>query len=442
MLSALLGTFTVLVVFFMTVRLFDEWAALWAALMFGLSTSSLNLSQLAVYDALSMPLLALGSYFIITASFHDGDRVTLRLVIAAAIISLSIFTKYIALLYLPALFLGGLTLYLYRKQPVRPLFTVFVYTISLMLLSYYTLYQDALLQVFTGSGHLLFTAGTRSEIINTIVLQAGPLLALTLLGALVVAVSVVRSDHLSWLRRGAVLLVGLLFLVATFFTPLYHIITENVQSFWKHLLYTLLFLVPLAGYGVAEGIGRLRRVNTTWSRGLRLAGVLITVPLIGFVGDRTLQQGWGFQQSWPDLTAGVEFLHDQPLTHDTRILAEQSAVYEYYLDFGAHDNEVWSTTFDFTYGSLEGVDAMSRALYHQYFDYVILDDYYTAATNRLLERLLLAYGYELVYADVSQHLSTGQVVTVRAYRLSEHVNHDATYSISGDYPLFHPMPMP
>ncbi|MGQ9886924.1 MAG: glycosyltransferase family 39 protein, partial [Aggregatilineales bacterium] len=174
--SAALSLTTLVSVFGTTLRLFGLQAALWAGLLFGLAGGSISLGQLAVYDTLSAPLLALALLCMARAAFA-GERAGRRyLLAAAALYSLSALSKYIALLYFLALLLSGLALLLARRQPLRPLFTVFAPVVLLILGAYLLLNYEALLLMFTNSGTLLRVASSRLEIARAIAFETGPLL--------------------------------------------------------------------------------------------------------------------------------------------------------------------------------------------------------------------------------------------------------------------------
>jgi hypothetical protein len=216
------------------------------------------------------------------------------------------------------------------------------------------------------------------------------------------------------------LLLGLLpFLLITFFiVPIYQIAGRNIQSLWKHTVFSLLFLAPLAGYGISTVIDKVRSFNGSKGLYLQMAGASLTLVGLVWFGNFALDRVWGFQHSWPNSTNAVKYLASQePFTLKTRVLAEQSAIYEYYFDLGPRDRDVWSNTFYMEYRKRQGLDAMTYAISDHYFDWVILDDYYTPENNRILEDTLTKAGYTLSYKDPEpQVLSTGKTVLTRIYR--------------------------
>lgn len=413
--SAALSVITLLGVFGTTLRLFGLQAALWAGLLFGLAGGSVSLGQMAVYDTLSAPLLALALLCVACAAFANG-RASRRYLLASAVLySLSALSKYIALLYFPALLLGGLALFLARGRPLRPLFTVFAPVVALVLGAYLLLNYEALLFMFTNSGTLLRVESSRLEIARTIAVETGPLLPAVAAGLWFLGRRPAADGAAA--RRPAALLVALTAaaLLAAFAAPLYQIVSSNIQSLWKHLVLTTLFLAPAAGFGIERLVWQARQADRA-ARALRLAVAALLVVGIGSFVKAGMDRNWGLQHSWPNVTGAVEHLRGLDWNLDLRVLAEQSAVYEYYFDLGPNDRDVWSNTFYMEYGEHRGLEAMLRAIEDRYFTHVILDDYYTPEKNQVLEAALLAHGYTEVYRDPEpQELSTGQVIAIRIY---------------------------
>lgn len=411
--SATLSTITLVGLFSTTLRLFGWRAALWAGLLFGLAGSSVGLGQMAVYDTLSVPLLALALLCMAYAAFADRRTIHRYLLASAVLYSLSALSKYIALLYFPALALTGLALFVARRQPLRPLFTTFAPVALLILGTYLLLNHEALLTMFTNSSTLLRVEGSRLEIVRTIAVESGPLLPAVATGLWFLGRR--SQDNASIRRLAQLTALTIAALLAAFAAPLYQIVSSNIQSLWKHLVFTALFLTPLAGFGIEHLVQRACQASRrSLALRLSLAGLLI-VGISSFV-KAGLDRNWGLQHSWPNVTGAVEYLRGLDWNLDMRVLAEQSAVYEYYFDLGPNDRDVWSNTFYMEYREQRGLDAMLKGIEDRYFTHVILDDYYTPEKNRVLEAALLAHGYREVYRDPQpQILSTGQIVEIRIY---------------------------
>jgi hypothetical protein len=174
----------------------------------------------------------------------------------------------------------------------------------------------------------------------------------------------------------------------------------------------------LAGFALTQIIHKSRQRDQNKTAFYRLAAALTIFIMLAWFVEYGLGRNWGFQHSWPNVRNVVNYLGSQEITLDTRILAEQSAVYEYYFDFGSNDRNVWSNTFYMEYRGFTGEEAMLAGIRDQYFDYVILDDYYTPEKNRQLEAALRAAGYTISYREPEpQELSTAQIISARVYSL-------------------------
>jgi 4-amino-4-deoxy-L-arabinose transferase-like glycosyltransferase len=415
-LCAVLSTLTGLFIFLTTLRLFNVSAALWALALFALSGASISLGTLAVYDSLGVPLMALGLYLVVLSAFENGEKQYALLAGGGLAAALSVLSKYIGVLFLPALFLAAFMLYLSQRRALLPLI-ILVGIAALVLAAYLALNLDALAQLWQNRNTLLNVPGERLFIIQTIVSEVGPIVALAMLGMVLLPASNLYIDR-TW-RASLIFLVLLpCLLLCTLSAPLYQIVTRNIQSLWKHTVYASVFLLPLAGFTLAIVIDSLRSHRGTGFAGMRLLGAGATALGLIWFANFGLDRHWGFQHSWPNVSGAVNFLRTSPPTLKTRMLAEESAVYEYYFDLGAGDRDVWSNTFYLEYRLHSDLDGMLMAIRDHYFDTVLLDDYYTPEKNQAIEQGLKDAGYSLVYRDPVQTLSTGQRISIRIYRLS------------------------
>jgi 4-amino-4-deoxy-L-arabinose transferase-like glycosyltransferase len=421
LLSATLSTLSAVLVFFITHRLFTINAALWAMALFGLSGGSISLGQLAVYDTLGLPLMAGALLSIVQSAFANGRGRGRWLVVAGMLFSLSVLAKYIGILFLPALLLAAVMLYLAREDvpSILPLFTVFLLVVVSILGLYFALNFDALLSLLTERNTLLYVASDRRSIVDTFIIEAGIILPLALLGMLFLrSAPFYRHGRRSTDQVKLLTVLLPVFFVTTFAPQLYQVYSENIQSLWKHTVYTAAFLTPLAGFALIRLTQKSQERDQHGTRIYRVAVALAIFAMLAWFIEYGLGRNWGFQNSWPNARNVVNYLRAQDISLDTRILAEQSAVYEYYFDFGPNDRDVWSNTFYMEYRGLQGEEAMIGGIQDHFFDYVILDDYYTPDTNRKLEAALRAAGYSVSYQEPEpQELSTDQVISARVFTL-------------------------
>lgn len=420
LLSAVLSTISTGLVFFTALRLFNAHTALWAMALFGLAGGSISLGQIAVYDTLGLPFLALALFFIVSSVFEQGPKQIVFLIAAGVAASLSVLSKYIGVLFLPTLFLVGLTLYLSRQQSIRSLFLIFAPVSMAILGTYFLLNREALISLLTNRNTLLFVPEDRLFIMRTVILEIGGL-ALGAVVGLYFAYQKAFSqpERPSPLARRLLLVLAPVLFAAMFAAPLYQMLSENIQSLWKHNIYTSVFLTPLAAYALANLIPLIRSDRFRTRVSLRIVYALAVFSFLYWFVNTGLDRNWGLQHSWPNISGALQYLKTQTIDLDTRILAEQSAVYEYYFDLGANDRDVWSNTFYMEYRDLQGLDAMLKGIADHYFDYVILDDYYTPDENPVLEQALAENGYSVVFREADpQSLSTGQIANIRIFAKS------------------------
>jgi len=415
-LSAILSTIAAIFVYLVTVRLFDKPSALWAMLIFGLTAISIDIGQYAVYDVPAVSLLAIALYCLIRATPVSGVKESIYLLTAALSFILATLSKYFVGLYLPTLVLIGLAYHLFRRKPVYPLVTKFIGPIGLSLGLYIYFYRHDLLILF--SGEFGVQSGARWMIFQDIWSELGVVSVGAVVGAyFFLSKSVFRSGSRSKRELGLWVLLILCLAICLFAAPLYHLVTANLHAAWKHTIYSLIFLSPLAGHGCAAVIAQVRLYQGRWAIPCRVVGAAVTaLGLIWFV-NYSLDRNWGFQNNWPNVSGVIAYLRTQGLTNEDLVLAEGAHIYEYYFDFGPAHRSVWQDTWYMEYNGRQGPEAMAAAIMDRWFDFVVLDDYYTPGMRQTLEPALSEAGYIVGYEE-TQSLGTGQNILIRVYVLS------------------------
>lgn len=412
MLSKILNIVTIFMVLYTTLRLFDLRAAIIAVTFFGLSSMSFKLSNLAVADSLALPLLAIALYIGIVSAWyetHEAQRV--RLLFSGALAGAAVLTKFLAVFFIPAWFLSLVAVYTYRKQDG---FLEFNALLSFsVIVGGYMLFNPATVNALLENGFLLNVIPTDvPSIMMQIIRDGGVLIILGILGGVVLTFKGLRTGN--WQQRIVYMFIAPLLLVAIHALLLYQIVTLNAHALWIYLIYAGIFLAPLAGYAADKIVLRLMHTRHQ-NRSLALVGMFATIILVSIFVEYTLDSYWGFYHSWPNVADTVEFLQDYGITDETRILAENAEVYEYYLDMGAADRDVWSNTFNMSFAGVEGLEAMQIAIALGFFDLVILDDFATPEKNADIRTTLQTYNYTLAYSQKAQSLSTGQQAAVEVY---------------------------
>lgn len=434
-LSAILTTITVVFVFLGTFRLFGWGAGLWTSLLFSLSGTSINLGQFAVYDVPGILFLSIAYYCIVTASLKSRRKQNHYFFLASLFFILAALFKYSFVLYLPALILTGFTICILQRQPILPLLTFLVMPIVFVLGLYIFCYWSDLTVLFTSDGGI-----TKSEsllIVQAILQEFGVVILLAAIGGFLLLRLTYNDPRFESIR--ACFLFAILVTCLVLFVlagPVFHFLTSNSRALEKHSLYSLIFLCPAVGYTVEAIVQKKHVLRGHRANIYSVIGVAITfIGLVWFVNS-ALDRNWGFQNSWPDLRKTVEYLRQQGLSKESQVLAEGSAIYEYYFDFGLEDRAVWNNTWSLQYGNQQGIEAMVVAIQDHYFDFVILDDYFTPEKTLLLETALGRAGYRLTYRQAPQMLSTGRNISVRVYRLPR-VNHEYKSEVPAGFVRYH-----
>lgn len=420
-------------VYFTSRRLFGRKAGLIGALLFSFNGSILNLGQLAVYDSLAFPLLAISFYLLVVAATSGMNQKRL-LFIASVFAILSTLSKYLVLIYLPALFLTALVLYLLQGASIRKalfkLSLYFAFPIVLVLIAYTALNWSDLVEVFREQG---FSAAPRWLVIRIIVQEIGFITLLALAGLFLLSSSITfRGDQdtealfgilspritrqllqrLSW---PVFLFLFFLLICSWMASPLQQWLTANNRSLWKNCAYSLIFLTPLAGHCVSTFIGFFRSRASLWTN---VAGILIILAGIYYFVDRSLDSVWSFHLSWPNTQGAMTYLRENGLDENSRVLAEEMDVYEYYFLPEIRDGRVWNNFWHMEYAGLSGQEGALAAIRDRALDYVIIDDYYFPGIRERVSPMLAEAGYVIGWQEVQQ-LHTGDTILVQVFILGE-----------------------
>ncbi len=258
--SAVLVTIAAWFVYLAARQVFDRQAALWTLLLFGLTGVSISLGQFAVIDVMCVPLLAIALYYLLQGVQSTTKHQKLSFAVAGFAFALSVLSKYIALLCLPALVISVAWYCLMRGESIRSIifklpWLYFILPVVIILGAYGLLYFKDLMQVFSGAYSTQHEE--RLQIISETWEEIGTVAALGIIGASILAVQIL--NHYNARKPRNLLLVGVavaVFIGAALSIPIYQTLTANVRSLWKHDVYCLIFLAPLAGYFIATLLDR------------------------------------------------------------------------------------------------------------------------------------------------------------------------------------------
>lgn len=435
--AAITTTAASIFIYLATRFVFDERAAFFAMLLFGLTGASISLGQLAVYDSLSIPFLALSLYLVIHHAWNDERAPYILLASSGAMIA-AILAKYIGLIYFPAVLITGFVLCIARDRPVQTTIkSYFIYWLipAGTILGAYGIYNYSdLVQVATQQG---FTAAKSAEIIAVTLREIGPAIALAMAGAIIIFLHLLRLRdnanleldqrqgslfyHRPGLYRVAISLILLLVIISFLAAPIYHILDYNIRSLWKNLVYSLIFLAPLGGYFLSSIIGIGERIS---ERPTRLVALLVlfvlTVLFVGYSLDLHDSHKYG----WPNVENLVTYLKGAGLNQNSRVFAEAAPIFEYYHNMDTSDRLIWSSAWYGYYQVseipgreteiLEGPEVIELGIQNQFYDFVIVDDYYAPGTRQRLDPVLAEAGYQVTY-DEEQMLPDGEIILLQVF---------------------------
>ncbi|MDX1994975.1 MAG: glycosyltransferase family 39 protein [bacterium] len=419
LLSAVFSTITALFVFLTTRRVFNTRAGLLALFVFGFTGISINVGQHATYDVVSLPFLSMAVYFAVSAILRP-ERQQRYLLWAGFAFSLCVLGKYIAILMLPALILTMLTLHLARGRGLWSFITriPWWHLIAPMLIIlgiYGAYYVDDLRQAF--SEGYAFQAEPRMKIIGNLVRDLG----LIILLAMVAVVVILWKAFLRMRSRPGLLIAVIcllpILLIAILLPALYHLVTANGRSMWKHNVYSLIFLAPIVGYGIAEFIDFLRSSSSRSARtgtAFRVLSAGLTVLLLLLFITEAFRQNTSFHRLWPNTSSVVSYLSEQGITPENRILSSGYSIYDYYFDFGVRDQNVWNNIWYAEYNNLTGREAVRQGIQDCAFDLVVLDNFWDPQWAGELAYVAQDAGYVVGYSTMEE-VSTGDQIVTQVY---------------------------
>jgi 4-amino-4-deoxy-L-arabinose transferase-like glycosyltransferase len=401
-LSVILSLIAALYVCLSARRLFGDVACVGAAFLFLVHGPSISLGQYAVYDMLSVTLVAAAFYYTLVAALRERGGLWLYW-LAGVCFALAILAKYIAIAYLPALaafvVVGRLRKHGRIDALKRPGWVLAVVAALVILIPYGYINLPNLQQAFTGQ--FSTQIAPREQILRTLLMGSGLVFLMALVGLrglLLDLRGVVRSRRLIVL----VILLGL----GAFVLPIYHLVTSNERALWKHEVYTLVFIAPLAAALFVRVWGGLWRTLVENRPEASLYGVFLVAGAVWLLGSAFVSNR-SFHSSWLNFASAIAHLERyMEVEPNDDVLASGAPIYEAYLFPDQPDPNGWQDTWGFNYNGNWGEAAMVAAVQDCALDIVILDDFYTPQVNLLLTPLLEPAGYRLEFDD-RQILSQG-----------------------------------
>jgi Dolichyl-phosphate-mannose-protein mannosyltransferase len=310
-------------------RMYGRRAAFFAAALFAISGPTLHLGSFATYDAMSLFLVALAAWCVISA----GDRgdATGWMIAAAVALALANVAAYSSVLFDPVVAL----LVLLTAFP-KPGGKTAARRIALLLIGLLTLLLVGLL--IGGSTYL---GGFERTTLARAVGAASPVTVLTdswswtgllvvlAVGGIIISLITRRGRVQTWLL--------VLLTVAAILGPLEQANLHTAASLNKHVGLGAWFAAIAAGYTVdwfvaAAPAGR-NRVLTCGACVLALA----------FPISLGASQSWTFATSWANATSFIAIMGPVVSQNPGRLLVEDPTIAEYYLPEGSQWQR-WSST--------------------------------------------------------------------------------------------------
>lgn len=383
----LFSVFTVLVAAFVSgeiaKKLSGGRARIITVALFLFTGISLNLAQLGTYDAPALLFFTLAFYFGLLARYGEKFN-SLSILLSAFSFSMAVMCKYIVIVFLPVF---PVLFFRFRWKYLLHLILWTSFTAEILGTFAYFNYES-LVVLFSGSAFKEPTS--RLKIITDTIKYINVFIPLSILGAGIVF----------WKKRNKHLFL-LLAMIAAGMAPFsYHFVFENARSMWKHLVFSLVTLAPLASIFLLYVYKKfIKLVKTSVFVDNASQAVLSGVILISVLLLRhNFKDHWIFQRSWPSATPSLEFLEANRRDTDI-ILAEGSAVYKYHLYAGFQNPPAWASTWFMWYEDKTGLEAMKEAIKDQHFDFVVLNAYFTGDIVYELKPVLSEY-YDVVHSDI------------------------------------------
>jgi 4-amino-4-deoxy-L-arabinose transferase-like glycosyltransferase len=373
-------------VWYITRRLFDVPAAIFASASYAVMGVVLFLSRLATFDAMCLSLIALAT----AVAVHCGTTARpWSAFLVGPILVLAILTKYAALLFVPAtlailavlsmMFVG------WKRASLRLLYTLVGLGVSLWVA--YLRIDPQAFHALAGSTTNRQTGlkDTRIDLFTHVMRMGGIVFAIALVGVLLL------------IRSRRFVLFGLALFGASWLAPLYHIYKQEPISLDKHIAYGLFFAAPLAGYALAWISGYEGPAESTTRRGYWLVGGLVVLALFTL----GLRQSQDLFANWANTSQLSYALHTQLRDGTGRILAEDIEVSR----FDARDvTQEWQwTNFYYPYyidknnQLIDGQPGLIAGLNNRFYDLVELSFNYIPDTAYFVASQMASdHNYDLI----------------------------------------------
>ena len=347
-----------------------------------LSTQAVHIfiSRFATYDITSLMFFTLSLAPLILAC-REKDKIHYTyLITAIAFFSLAITSKYITILYLPFICLIALS---YNKTVAF----LFGLGISLILALYATLHWEGLKELYEIQISGVHVANSTYQDVAVVISKY---LSLPLFFFTIAVI---------WLFWGLPRTVGptkakifwtfLSLVILALPIALYHLRAQNIISLYKHLAFSLVFLIPIIAWFLSTFLDHLKNRHAP-----QILGVIIITGIVVL----NLSHLQAMESRYPNLSEMIKSVeHDLGSKPDQTILTEDSYLFRYLAFDKMPQNTIKNTRW--VDNNLDGKHEMKdvhNAIWDSKFTYVYLNDRFHFYKNEKIREILKQRGYELI----------------------------------------------
>jgi hypothetical protein len=342
-LTVLGGTAAVAAVYAIGKRLYGAAAGLGGAAIFAVAAPAILASRIATRDAGTIPLFVIGLYAWVRAW---QDRKVRWWFTAFVLLFASFLCKYLVAIFFPFLVI----LALWRGWRSLVFFCLPMTASAAVYLLHYWGDLKYLLVYGQGYSSLSASGDTLLQVYVYRRLDLWMICAIALLAFF--AKGFRRTSLLLWL--GAAIALA------------FQWKTRSDFDFWKHAAYPLIFLSPVAAYGI---VSVSRKLSVSYSKQITfgVVGVVALCSGIAVAGSSTRYTQTVF---WPNVEPILAYFEGR-LPNNANVLIDDS-VFRYYWSPMLSQRQMVDP-FYFHYGEISGQNAYRKAVEDGWFDYIIYD---------------------------------------------------------------------
>lgn len=384
-------------------------AAFFAALLMAFMPTALALGRFGTYDSLAGTAFMGGFAFLIPANRQglQGRNRRFELLAAAFLLFIAFLGKYLDAVYFP--FISVALLWVgYKTRTLRENLAWFVAPLALSSLVYFLIFNHDLV-------NLLQFSTTYSDLASPQPWReyVGERLEIWLLGTLALTGWWIsrRENRLAWVNLG-----GVLVLLA------FQAVARPDFDFWKHSIYLIFFLAPLAGLAFQFAGERARwffRGGRRHWKGINLQRVTVVGLVLGALAllVLSLNVSQRLVNFYPNLNPSLSAIREN--TSNARTVLTNDGALRLYLYPRISTDHV-TDPFFFQYRDQEGMAAYKAAVSDRYFDTVVMDDGSGPQGQQLREDLgsLLNTYYHEVYVNEAGNGSLLKIYAPRSGQIT------------------------